>query len=108
MNVGQFEVYMEFPKYSYVGYDDEGNIIESECAEQDFGGDTYGHVVEIDGEQVANFGDDYHDKGYEKCQGFIIGYLVAKGMTFNEASQFLTENVVYNCRVNFMEYGYGH
>lgn len=48
--------------------------------EEDFGGDCIGYQVELDGKVIAEFGDDYHDKGYEKSEAFVEGYCFAKGI----------------------------
>jgi len=47
----------------------------------DFGSDPYGYYVELNGVIIASYGDDYHDKGHDKCQGFIDGYCEAKGIS---------------------------
>jgi hypothetical protein len=45
--------------------------------ENDCGGDYDAIEVIIDGETVAEYGDHYHDKGFEKAEGFVEGYLFA-------------------------------
>lgn len=53
--------------------------IESEFeSEDEFGTDPYGYSLFIDDKLAAGYGDDYHDKGREKCQAFIEGYCYAK------------------------------
>ena len=43
----------------------------------DCGGDYDGVEVIIDDVVVAEYGDYYHDKGAEKAEGFVEGYLFA-------------------------------
>lgn len=40
-------------------------------SDPDFHADYWGVTVEFDGEEVAKFGDEYHDKGEDKAQGFV-------------------------------------
>ena len=47
--------------------------------EDSFGTDAWEYEVELNGEVVAGYGDDYHDKGNYKCRGFIQGYAKAMG-----------------------------
>ena len=35
--------------------------------------------VVVDGKLIQKYGDDYHDRGYEKAEGFISGLQFAKG-----------------------------
>lgn len=58
-------------------------IVSSYESEEDFGGDEYGNYVEINGKVVAKYGDYYHDKGRDKCKGFIDGYYFGKGIIFH-------------------------
>jgi hypothetical protein len=44
-------------------------------------GDYYYVTVEIHGHKVKNYGDSYHEKGFERAQAFIEGYAHAIGMT---------------------------
>ena len=46
---------------------------------ENFGYDAYAYRVEIDGKVVAEYRDDYHERGSDRCQGFIDGYFLAKG-----------------------------
>lgn len=83
----KFTIWKEFPKYidGTEEYDDEYNIIGGEP--QDFSGDYEGVVVELyDFEfvhKLAEFGDHYHYKGYDKAEAFIEGYAKAKGWKEN-------------------------
>ena len=43
----------------------------------DCGGDYDAIEVIIDDEVVTHYGDHYHDKGAEKAEGFVEGYLFA-------------------------------
>lgn len=46
----------------------------------EIGGD-YSHVtIELDSEVLAEYGDDYHDKGLEKAEGFVQGWYKAQGL----------------------------
>ena len=36
-------------------------------------GDYHGVTLEWNGEVIASYGDHYHDKGYEKSEGFVDG-----------------------------------
>jgi hypothetical protein len=47
-----------------------------------YGGSDYYQVfvVENDERVLASFGDEYHDKGLDKAQGYLEGYLDAKGL----------------------------
>ena len=57
-------------------------IIVSEFeTEDDFGSDAIGYHVELNGETIAEYGDWYHDKGSEKCEGFIDSYTKSRGIT---------------------------
>lgn len=47
--------------------------------EDDFGTDPWEYDVELNGEIIAGYGDDYHDKGGYKSKGFIKGYAKAMG-----------------------------
>jgi hypothetical protein len=38
-------------------------------------------TVEIHGHKVKNYGDEYHEKGFERAQSFIEGYAHAIGMS---------------------------
>ena len=51
--------------------------------QDNFGSDELGVRLWIDGEQIAEFGDYYHDKGSEKAEGFIAGYCYAKGIQWD-------------------------
>jgi len=44
-------------------------------------GDYYYVTVEIHGHKVKNYGDSYHERGFERAQAFIEGYAHAIGMT---------------------------
>ena len=45
--------------------------------EDNIGGDAWEYRLALNGKIVAGFGDDYHDKGWDKCKGFIEGYAYA-------------------------------
>jgi len=62
----------------------EVKIISQFENEEDFGGDPYGYYVEIEGQRVMGFGDDYHDDGGSKCEAFIKGWMYAKGVSSGE------------------------
>lgn len=47
----------------------------------ELGGDYHYVTVEIHGHKVKNYGDYYHEKGFERAQAFIEGYAHAIGMT---------------------------
>jgi len=66
-----FYIVSEWPKYCNE---------DPECGDQDFGGDCYGYHVEFEGQTLADYGDDYHDDGGSKCEGFIDGYTFALGI----------------------------
>lgn len=53
-------------------------IVSSYESEEGFSDDAYGFYVEINDEVVAKYGDYYHDKGKDKCKGFIDGYYFDK------------------------------
>lgn len=48
-------------------------------SEKDIGLDPLRYEIEIDGEIVKTYGDDYHDDGGAKADGFVEGYAQAKG-----------------------------
>ena len=50
-------------------------------SEDDFNGDAEAFVVMLEGKKLAEFGDDYHDKGQDKAEGFIFGY--SKAMNYD-------------------------
>lgn len=66
--------------------------------EEDFGGDEYEYRLLLNGKEVARYGDDYHDKGSYKIDGFIDGYCFAKGIDRDTvevtAENFADENVI--------------
>lgn len=37
-------------------------------------GDAWEYHLELNGKIIVKYGDYYHDKGSEKCLGFIDGY----------------------------------
>lgn len=45
----------------------------------DFSGDYYSVDVKINGKVVRHYSDHYHDKGAEKADSFVDGYLFALG-----------------------------
>lgn len=98
-----FTIWSEFPKYSDPVRDDDGSILEGESVLQDFDGDPYGYVVELNGEDIAEYGDHYHDKGQDKAEGFVHGYLYAFG--FGEDDHIVS--IRYDSRVNEDKHGDG-
>ena len=48
-------------------------------SEDDFGTDPWRYDLFLNGEKIAEFGDDYHEKGGRMSKGFIEGYAYAKG-----------------------------
>ena len=67
-----FQIVSLFPKH----IDDDET-----CGEQDFGGDAYGYEVRAKGgTTLIEYGDDYHDKGSYKCEGFITGFARGHGL----------------------------
>ena len=48
-------------------------IYRHQKEDTDCGGDYYAIKLQLNGETVAEFGDSYHDSGYEKAIGFIQG-----------------------------------
>ena len=61
-----FQIVSLFPKYIN---DNE------EYGKQDFRGDAYGYEVRAkNGNTLIEYGDDYHDRGSYKCEGFITGF----------------------------------
>jgi len=54
-------------------------IYEIFPSEDDFGTDPWEYKVELNGKIIAEFGDDYHEKGRIMSKGFIQGYAYAKG-----------------------------
>ncbi len=73
-----FYIISEFPKY---------NDDNEEDGEQDFGGEAWGYCVKLDGKVLADFGDYYHDKGFEKSEAYIEGYTDALELTDFEIKQ---------------------
>ena len=57
------------------------NVFESE---DDFGSDEIGVNLLLNGELVMSYGDNYHDKGSYKAEGFIDGYCHAMNIEYNE------------------------
>ena len=51
--------------------------------EKEFGGDEAAIRLLIDGNQVAEYGDWYHDNGKYKILGFIAGYCFAKNIEWD-------------------------
>ena len=47
-------------------------------SKDDFGTDPYRYYIELDGEKIVWYGDDYHDEGNAKCNGFIDGFMADK------------------------------
>lgn len=101
----EFVVYSEFPKFEKVIYDDNNQVDEEKSTPNQFYGDAYGYCVELDGLLMADFGDDYHDKGRDKAIGFVIGYLCAGGMSFDEAVEYAEYNMEHSDRVAEEKYG---
>lgn len=54
--------------------------LNPETKELEVGGDYRYVTVEIHGNKVKNYGDYYHEKGFERAQAFIEGYALAIGM----------------------------
>lgn len=49
-------------------------IVHYSADDKDCGGDYLDvELLDADGKQIATFDDYYHDKGLEKCEGFISG-----------------------------------
>jgi hypothetical protein len=46
----------------------------------ELGGDYHYVTVEIYGRKVKNYGDYYHEKGFERAQAFIEGYAHANNI----------------------------
>jgi hypothetical protein len=40
--------------------------------------------IVVDDKKVASFGDEYHDKGFEKAEAFVEGYVLGRGLKENE------------------------
>lgn len=56
----------------------EVQIIEHfDISDEECGGDYHYVTVNIDGIQVVEFGDHYHDKGAEKAEGWVEGFKYA-------------------------------
>jgi hypothetical protein len=49
----------------------------------DFGTDPIGYKVKLDNKIVSTFGDDYHERGYERSESWIHGYCKAKSVDFD-------------------------
>jgi hypothetical protein len=52
-------------------------------------------TVEIHGHKVKNYGDYYHEKGFERAQAFIEGYAHAIGMTKGVSIMYSEAEVEY-------------
>ena len=59
-------------------------IVDQFENEEEFGCDAYGYYILLNGEKIAEYGDDYHDDGRAKCQGFIDGFVFVKGKSINK------------------------
>ena len=55
-------------------------VVAEYCNEEDFGGDPRSYLVLLDGTEITHYGDDYHDKGGDKCDAFIEGYVKGKNI----------------------------
>jgi hypothetical protein len=53
-------------------------IVSSYENEEDFGCNPFGYYVEFNGERLAEYGDDYHEKGQYKSEAFVEGYCLGK------------------------------
>ena len=45
--------------------------------DEECGGDYHYVTVDLNGKQVVEFGDDYHDKGQERAESWIQGFIFA-------------------------------
>ena len=44
--------------------------------DKDFGGDYLEVEVYCNGDLISEYGDHYHDKGLERAEGFVDGFLI--------------------------------
>lgn len=51
-------------------------------ADEQCGGDYYSVTIEVNGEQIMEFGDYYHDKGEESANGWVGGFIYAMGQVY--------------------------